>query len=336
MIKKIASLKGHIDCPFCLSYLEWNDIDDIHVFNGNKYVTCPQCNKNILLDDKKDYWDTSGGVLPDITEEDNGKILKVVNGTWSKVDSSEEEEEEEKITLFEGEVVTSVAPEAPISMGTFITESMIDTDSIFISFDGQTYELPAFARDEDDYGGNILYGLVSSEEEPDFSQCPFAVQTTYSKENGEIINFQEILFTEQPGTYPIKIEAYEAETPADIELPYATITIASEITSDCACAIPIINDNEELDTYYNIMGYSSNNVLKVPLYNGQAIGHILRSNDGEDAVNVFISHSENAPSLNTSPVQIGYDSSNHNYILTITDSLPDGYKICIKSNPQAS
>ena len=63
MIKKIASLKGQIDCPFCFSLLQWDEISDVKVSNGNKYVICPECGQNIMLDPKKDYW---------VTVEDDG------------------------------------------------------------------------------------------------------------------------------------------------------------------------------------------------------------------------------------------------------------------------
>ena len=44
MIKKIASLKGQIDCPYCFSLLQWDNVTDVHVSGGNKYVICPVCN----------------------------------------------------------------------------------------------------------------------------------------------------------------------------------------------------------------------------------------------------------------------------------------------------
>lgn len=64
-IKKIASLKGRIDCPDCFSLLEWDSVTDVHVTTGNKYVICPICGKYIDLDPKRDYWievtDDGGG-----------------------------------------------------------------------------------------------------------------------------------------------------------------------------------------------------------------------------------------------------------------------------------
>ena len=59
MVKKIASLKGQIDCPNCFSLLEWDSIDDIKWVAGNRYITCPICKQNLILKDNIDYWITS-------------------------------------------------------------------------------------------------------------------------------------------------------------------------------------------------------------------------------------------------------------------------------------
>ena len=58
MIQKVATLIGQIDCPYCLSLLEWDDIADVKVSNGNKYIVCPECGKNVPLNEKIDYWVT--------------------------------------------------------------------------------------------------------------------------------------------------------------------------------------------------------------------------------------------------------------------------------------
>jgi len=34
-VKKIKSLKGEIDCPYCFSLLQWDNVKDIKVSNGN-------------------------------------------------------------------------------------------------------------------------------------------------------------------------------------------------------------------------------------------------------------------------------------------------------------
>ena len=61
MVRKIASLKGQIDCPNCFSLLEWDSIEDIKWVAGNKYITCPICRQNLILKDGVDYWVTSEG-----------------------------------------------------------------------------------------------------------------------------------------------------------------------------------------------------------------------------------------------------------------------------------
>lgn len=52
MIRKIASLKGQIDCPYCFSLLQWDNVTDVHVSGGNKYVICPECHQHLMLDPK--------------------------------------------------------------------------------------------------------------------------------------------------------------------------------------------------------------------------------------------------------------------------------------------
>ena len=56
MIQKVKSLVGQIDCPHCFSLLQWNNKEDVHVSNGNKYVICPECGQHIILDKFRDYW----------------------------------------------------------------------------------------------------------------------------------------------------------------------------------------------------------------------------------------------------------------------------------------
>lgn len=56
MIKKIADLKGQIDCPYCFSLLQWDQISDVKVSNGNKYVECPECGRSLMLNQSIDYW----------------------------------------------------------------------------------------------------------------------------------------------------------------------------------------------------------------------------------------------------------------------------------------
>jgi len=189
LIKKIASLKGHIDCPFCFSYLEWNDINDIQVFNGNKYIVCPECGKNVYLNDKKDYWDTSGGVLPDITEEDEGKILKVVNGVWSKADN--DSSEETWVTVFEGEVTTKGSNPVPTA-GLTLSEPLTATN-IRVTFNGQVYEYAKQTSPYTHYGTDFVAPSV------DWSTYPFSV--------AEYSHGVWHLATESPGTYTVKIEA---------------------------------------------------------------------------------------------------------------------------------
>lgn len=49
-ITKISSLKGHIDCPYCFSLLEWDAIEDVKISNGSKFITCPECGEKLILD----------------------------------------------------------------------------------------------------------------------------------------------------------------------------------------------------------------------------------------------------------------------------------------------
>ena len=61
MVKKIANLKGQVDCEFCFSLLEWDSIEDVKWSNGNRYIVCPVCKKHVILKDNVDYWVTGNG-----------------------------------------------------------------------------------------------------------------------------------------------------------------------------------------------------------------------------------------------------------------------------------
>ena len=56
MIQKVKSLVGRIDCPHCFSLLQWDNKEDVHISNGNKYVICPECGEHIILNQYHDYW----------------------------------------------------------------------------------------------------------------------------------------------------------------------------------------------------------------------------------------------------------------------------------------
>ena len=73
MIKKIANLKGRIDCPYCFSLLQWDSVTDVHIFGGNKYVICPECNQHLMLDPKRDYWFTEKTDGGDDSGDDSGE-----------------------------------------------------------------------------------------------------------------------------------------------------------------------------------------------------------------------------------------------------------------------
>lgn len=55
-ITKIKDLVARIDCPSCLSLIQWTDVSDVQVSNGNKYIVCPECGQHIMLNRIEDYW----------------------------------------------------------------------------------------------------------------------------------------------------------------------------------------------------------------------------------------------------------------------------------------
>lgn len=55
-ITKKESLKGYANCLNCYSLIQWDEITDIKVSNGNEYVVCPNCGNNIPLRKGQDYW----------------------------------------------------------------------------------------------------------------------------------------------------------------------------------------------------------------------------------------------------------------------------------------
>ena len=42
-VKRIGYLVGRIDCPVCLSVLQWTNNQDINIDNQDRYIVCPYC-----------------------------------------------------------------------------------------------------------------------------------------------------------------------------------------------------------------------------------------------------------------------------------------------------
>lgn len=117
-ITKIANLKGQIDCPFCFSLLQWDDIKDIKVSNGNQYVVCPECGQTIMLKKGHDYWLTpdnsgqgQGGSSSQTTANSDIIVIEYSNnGTDYELSATKEELlsyiEEDKVVIAKYPIIT--------------------------------------------------------------------------------------------------------------------------------------------------------------------------------------------------------------------------------------
>lgn len=124
---------------------------------------------------------SGGGSLPDVTSDDNGDILTVIDGEWGKAEPGFKCVEARTVVL--NETVTTVAStggyNAPINPSQPITG-----DSIFVTLDGTEYELP-----QAQFGYGEFSGMA-----PVFTTYPCFVSAFNTFD------------TPAAGTYSVKIE----------------------------------------------------------------------------------------------------------------------------------
>lgn len=140
--------------------------------------------------------DTDGVKLPEISEEDEGKVLTVIDGKWDKGVASSDKGYEctEEYTLLTDESVTTEQGRLFI-LGGLAYSTPITADTIRVTFNGVEYICDAVAS-----GETVRYGGIS-QSGPDFSEYPFAIESDPGLNTNTF-------FTETAGTYQVKIEAF--------------------------------------------------------------------------------------------------------------------------------
>lgn len=126
--------------------------------------------------------------LPSVSSADNGKVLEVVEGQWAKSEPGYRVETSETVIAAEQSVTTADAGGIFINQ---ITATVPDplTDSINVTFNGTSYEnVPKHA--EASLGGAEIYGDMA------FSEYPFAIS---------LMSEGSALLTQSAGTYTIAI-----------------------------------------------------------------------------------------------------------------------------------
>lgn len=117
MITKIKDLKGQIDCPYCFSLLQWDQINDIKVSNGNQYIVCPECGQSIVLDPKRDYWKQSKD--NDGQEQTNSNV--VVVDALSRTEQVDGEEVNNIMLMEQAQTLFNYAQHKKIIIGRIIS-----------------------------------------------------------------------------------------------------------------------------------------------------------------------------------------------------------------------
>lgn len=131
--------------------------------------------------------------LPAVTTDDDGDVLTVVNGEWAKAEPGYKCTET-STTLTEENVTTSGT--APYISGNFSYSTLIDADTITVTFNGTEYEASKIV-----FGSSNVYGGFTPSG-PDFSEYPFSIMSAL--QGSAVVN---MLYTESAGTYSVKIES---------------------------------------------------------------------------------------------------------------------------------
>lgn len=139
--------------------------------------------------------DTDGVKLPEISEEDEGKVLTVIDGKWDKGVASGDKGYEctEERTLLTDESVTTATSNLS-TLGRLAYSTPITADTIKVTFNGVEYTCQKMS--DNDYGAPYNISTRTF----DWSEYPFNIISD---------SIDNVLTTETAGTYQIKIEAFE-------------------------------------------------------------------------------------------------------------------------------
>lgn len=174
-------------------YLTWDEGSSIDFNTGDIYFnsTGEHFIKVSLLSEKYDWEKVEIPTeLPEVDSSDNGKILSVIDGYWNVGEKISYGEEEYKTILDTASYTTAEDNGYYKCDNVCSLANLIDGDIIKVTFDGDEYEVEAKVS---------RYGKAIGDNVNNFTNYPFYINTGTFPGNAT-------LYTEEAGTYSIKIE----------------------------------------------------------------------------------------------------------------------------------
>ena len=174
-------------------YLTWDEGSGIDFNTGDIYFNSigEHFIKVSLLSEKYD-WEKVGipTELPEVTNSDNGKILTVVDGYWNIGEKASYGEEDYE-TILDTTSYTTAEDNGYYKCDNVCSlASLVDGDTVKVTFNGDEYEVEAKVS---------RYGKSLGDNVNNFTNYPFYINTGTFPGTA-------ILYTEEAGTYSIKIE----------------------------------------------------------------------------------------------------------------------------------
>lgn len=159
-------------------------------------------------------------------------------------------------TVFDDEVTTEQPEGAPAAVA-LITLTGELSDTIKVTFDGHEYECEMVQADPNYYGANIFDGPV------DWSVYPFCI--TFERPE------EYMFFTENAGTYSLKVEATE-ESGESSDFSIATVTFINNYVSAVNADYCEIAQDYDTTAIFGVAGVPTGTTeCAIPLYQGTAL-----------------------------------------------------------------
>ena len=215
-----------------------------------------QAYQRSIRDDTSLRIEASMKELPDVTAEDNGDLLTVINGEWGKGDAPYKKETTVETILAESEWQVDDGVSGQYEIDTERGQKPLPTfanEHVTITVDGVSYEVD---RETDDNLGYFIYGefdVINAV--PVFNHYPFCLIVTY--EDGalnETFGYLPLEGREPYSTFTLKIEAIEEETivsddfkDAVNEVVYGTETVKATYSAEDTYTVGELNRVDDIN-----------------------------------------------------------------------------------------